>query len=77
MPFPMFQGVLCSQVICYLANSDTNYAIPGVGHFLRGGGTERGVCDICVARACADARHTSDTHAFPQAPLCLLCQNQG
>ena len=36
------------------------------------------VCDICVARACADVRHTNDTHMPSLKPLCLLCQtNQG
>ena len=45
------------------------------GHFLTGG-MERGGCDICVARACADARHTNNTRAFPQTTF-LLCQNQG
>ena len=29
-----------------------------------GNGTERGICDIDMARACAHARHTNDTHAF-------------
>ena len=33
---------------------------------------ERGVCDICVARACADARHTNDTHACPQTTLFVM-----
>ena len=35
---------------------------------------ERGVCDIYVARACADARHTSDTHAFPQTTLFVVSE---
>ena len=37
-----------------------------------GGGTERGVCGIYVARACADARHTNDAHAFPQTTLFVV-----
>ena len=44
---------------------------------------ERGVCDICVARACADARHTNDTHthtararAFPQTTLFVVSKSR-
>ena len=37
-----------------------------------GGGTERGVRDICVSSACAHARHTDDTHAFPQTTLFVV-----
>ena len=48
---------------------------PASGHSLTGG-TEQGVCEICVEKACADARHTNDTYAFPQTTL-LLCKNQG
>ena len=36
------------------------------GPLRRGGGTARGVCHICVARACTHKRRTNDTHAFPQ-----------
>ena len=40
---------------------------------------ERGVCDICVARACADAetRATQMTLMPSLKPLSLLCQIQG
>ena len=42
---------------------------------LKGNGT--GVCDICVARACADARapHKCDTYAFPQTTLFVLSKS--
>ena len=33
---------------------------------------ELGVCGICVASACAHARHTNDTHAFPQTTLFVV-----
>ena len=45
------------------------------GHFLRGGGTERGVRDICVASACAHARHTDDTHACPRTTLFVVSKS--
>ena len=44
---------------------------------LNGGDIEQGVCDICVARACARACVTQMTHIPSLKPLCLLCQNQG
>ena len=34
---------------------------------------ERGVCDIYVARACADARHTNDTHALIPSNHFVCC----
>ena len=40
------------------------------------GGTERGGCDICVARACPDARHTNDTHAFPQSTFFVVSKSR-
>ena len=43
---------------------------------LNGGGTERGVCDICVARACADARQTNDTNPFPQTTLFVVLKSR-
>ena len=45
-------------------------------HLSRVGGTERGVCGICVARACAPSGHADDTDTFPESTF-LLCQNQG
>ena len=42
------------------------------GHSLTWGNGTGGVCDICVARACADARHTNDKRAFPQTTLFVI-----
>ena len=47
----------------------------GFGRFLTGG-TELGVCNICVARACADTRHTNDTHDFPQTTLFVVSKSR-
>ena len=33
-------------------------------------------CDICVASTCADARHTNDTHAFPQTTLFVVSKSR-
>ena len=44
-------------------------------HFLMGG-TERRECDICVARAYADSRHTNDTHAFPQTTWLVVSKSR-
>ena len=43
---------------------------------LNGRETERGVCDIGVARVCADARHTNDTHSFPQTTLFVVSKSR-
>ena len=58
--------------------SNAYFAINRLARLLNGGGggTERGVCDICVARACADARHTDDTHAFPQTTLFVVSKSR-
>ena len=42
-----------------------------IGHFLEGG-----VCDICVARACAHAPPTQMTHAFPQTALSIVSKTR-
>ena len=40
------------------------------------GGKRTGGCDICVARACTEARHTNDTHGFPQTTLFVVSKSR-
>ena len=46
-----------------------------IGYFLTGGNGISGG-DICVARACTDARHTNDTRAFPQTTLFVVSKSR-
>ena len=43
---------------------------------LLNGGEQNGRCNTCVARACAHARHTDDTHAFPQSTLFVVSKSR-
>ena len=45
------------------------------GHFLTGGNGTGGT-RMCVVRACAHARHTNDTHAFPQATFFAVSKSR-
>ena len=47
---------------------------PDIGHHLTGG-NRAGVRDSCVATACTHARHTDDTHAFPQTTLFVVSKS--
>ena len=49
---------------------------PFSGPDLNRGGMEQGVCDICVARACAHAHRADDAQAFPQPTLRVVSQSR-